>query len=42
VRPGKGDHRVYVRGGDTFILDFGQRPVKPVYVRRVLELLEEE
>lgn len=39
-RVGKGDHRNYSRGHRDFTIDFGQRPVKPIYVKKVLAMLD--
>ena len=38
-RPGKGDHRVYRRGGLRVTLDIGRSPALSVYVPQVLETL---
>ena len=40
-RSGKGDHRVFVRGAQRFTLDYGVNPVKSVYVKEFLKLLDE-
>lgn len=36
MRAGKGDHRVYARGGLRVTLDFGRSPALSVYVGQVL------
>jgi len=42
-RSGKGDHRYYTRPGETPIsIDFGRRRVLEVYVKKILELFDEE
>lgn len=40
-RNAKGDHRRYTCDARSFTLDFGQKPVKPVYVRQLLAMLDE-
>lgn len=40
ARSGKGDHRVYELAAHSFTLDFGQNPVKPVYIRELVGLLD--